>query len=171
MLFKSIDPQRTAQFDLSLALAKHLPLFSYKNTCEATVSRVLLWEVVVLFSSDYDESEEKKKKSVNYPPTPHLIPTHTSPPYLPSRFSFHASSQSFTIIVFEYVSRSFDPALMPLSKMAVCKLSRYVYLFLLVGAVDKSTASSCEKIDDCSCRKSNGKIMNLKPVDAKPGPR
>ena len=55
------------------------------------------------------------------------------------------------------------------SAMAGCKLLRYVCLFLLgyVGAV----TATCKKIDDCSCRMSDGKVLNLKPLDKNPGPR
>lgn len=55
------------------------------------------------------------------------------------------------------------------SAMAGCKLLRYVCLFLLgnVGAV----TATCEKINDCSCRMSDGKVLNLKSLDKNPGPR
>ncbi|XP_066029423.1 uncharacterized protein [Pocillopora verrucosa] len=47
--------------------------------------------------------------------------------------------------------------------MAGCKLLRYVCLFLLgyVGAV----TAACEKINDCSCRMSDDKVLNLEPLD------
>ncbi|CAH3167376.1 unnamed protein product [Pocillopora meandrina] len=52
--------------------------------------------------------------------------------------------------------------------MAGCKLLRYVCLFLLgyVGAV----TATCKKRDDCSCRMSDGKVLDLKPLDKNPGP-
>ena len=55
------------------------------------------------------------------------------------------------------------------SAMAGCKLLRYVCLFLLgnVGAV----TATCEKLNDCSCRMSDGKVLNLKSLDKNPGPR
>ena len=55
------------------------------------------------------------------------------------------------------------------SAMAGCKLLRYVCLFLL-GYVRAVTAT-CEKTSDCSCRMSDGKVLSLKPLDKKPGPR
>ena len=56
------------------------------------------------------------------------------------------------------------------SAMAGCKLLRYVCLFLL-GYVGAVTATRCEKKSDCSCRMSNGKVLNLKSLDKNPGPR
>nr|XP_058944985.1 uncharacterized protein LOC131773037 [Pocillopora verrucosa] len=53
--------------------------------------------------------------------------------------------------------------------MAGCKLLRYVCLFLLgyVGAV----TATCEKTSDCSCRMSDGKVLNLESLQGKnPGP-
>ena len=55
------------------------------------------------------------------------------------------------------------------SAMAGCKLLRYVCLFLLgyVGAV----TAACEKINDCSCRMSDDKVLNLEPLDKTSRPR
>ena len=56
------------------------------------------------------------------------------------------------------------------SAMAGCKLLRYVCLFLL-GYVGAVTVTRCERKSDCSCRMSNGKVLDLKPLDKNPGPR
>lgn len=51
--------------------------------------------------------------------------------------------------------------------MSTSKRLLYLYLFLFVHvvAIEETTAATCTKINDCECRKSNGKIMSLKPVD------
>lgn len=43
-------------------------------------------------------------------------------------------------------------------------------LFVLIGShilfeFKQALAQKCEKINDCSCRKSNGKIISLEDVD------
>ena len=49
----------------------------------------------------------------------------------------------------------------------------YLYLFLFVHAVaiEETTAAACETISDCECKRSNGNIMSLKPIDGTPGPK
>ena len=43
----------------------------------------------------------------------------------------------------------------------------YLYLFLLVHvvAIEETTAAVCTEINDCECRRSNDKVMSLKPID------
>ena len=47
-----------------------------------------------------------------------------------------------------------------------------VFLFILSFlAVSVSSVEVCTKLDDCSCKKSNGKKISLRNIDGKPGPK
>ncbi|CAH3037561.1 unnamed protein product [Porites evermanni] len=46
-----------------------------------------------------------------------------------------------------------------------------VFLLLSFLAVSVSSLEVCTKLDDCSCKKSNGKIISLRNIDGKSGPK
>lgn len=52
---------------------------------------------------------------------------------------------------------------------SAAKLSLFVS-FLFVLQFDWILAETCEKIDNCSCRKSNGKVISLREIDGPSGP-
>ena len=52
---------------------------------------------------------------------------------------------------------------------SAAKLSLFVS-FLFVLQFGWILAETCEKIDNCSCRKSNGKVISLREIDGPCGP-
>lgn len=52
---------------------------------------------------------------------------------------------------------------------SAAKLSLFVS-FLFVLQFGWILAETCEKIDNCSCRKSNGKVISLREIDGPSGP-
>jgi len=44
------------------------------------------------------------------------------------------------------------------------KLILIIWILLVFG-FPEILAETCEKIDDCSCKKSNGKVINLREID------
>lgn len=46
-----------------------------------------------------------------------------------------------------------------------------VFLLLSFLAVSVSSLEVCTKLDDCSCKRSNGKIISLRNIDGKSGPK
>ena len=65
---------------------------------------------------------------------------------------------------------NFSPVLSRLYTQNMADGSMF-FLLLSFLAVSVSSQEVCTKVDDCSCKKSNGKIISLRNIDDKSGPK